>query len=146
MSAAEPLTHHVLAEISEDGMSGTVSISPNVLAEIIELASAGAEGLVRFVSPGRNRGKSLPIGEAAHQDLKGGDWYQRSGIRVRLDNATVDAELSIDIHHGANVPALADELKRRISEAVDRMLGLRTGVIAIHIRTISPPASGSEGQ
>jgi len=146
MSTPEPLKHHVLAEISEDGMHGTISISPNVLAEIIELASAGADGLVKFVSPGRNRGKTLPIGDDTQQELKGGDWFQRSGIRVRLDNATVDAELSVDVQNGANVPALADELKRRISEAVDHMLGLRTGVIAIHVRAISPLASGTEGQ
>jgi uncharacterized alkaline shock family protein YloU len=142
MSTAEPLTHHVLAEISENGMHGTISISPNVLAEIIELASSGTEGLVKFAAPGRNRGKSLPIGDDAQHELKGGDWFQRSGIRVRLDNATVDAELSVDVQHGANVPAMADELKRRISEAVDQMLGLRTGVVAIHVRSISPPASG----
>jgi uncharacterized alkaline shock family protein YloU len=146
MSAAEPDTHHVLAEVSENGMHGTVSISPIVLTEIIELASAGTEGLVKFVSPGRHRGKTLAIGDDAQQELKGGDWFQRSGIRVRLDNATVDAELSVDVQNSANVPAMADELKRRISEAVDHMLGLQTGVIAIHVRTISPPASsGIEG-
>ena len=145
MSSAEPLKHHVLAEISEDGMRGTISISPNVLAEIIELASAGTEGLVKFVSPGRHRGKTLPISDEAQQEFKSGDWFQRSGIRVRLDNATVDAELSVDVQNGAIVPAMAEELKRRISEAVDHMLGLRTGVIAIHVRTISPPMSGTEG-
>ena len=145
MTAAGPLEHHVLAEVAENGMRGTISVAPNVLAEIIQLASAGAEGLVRFVAPGRGRSRSLPIRDEDQTESKGGDWYSRGGIRVRLDNATVDADLSIEVLQGANIPVLAEELKRRISEAVDRMLGLRTGTIAIHVRSIAPGAGQSGG-
>ena len=146
MTAAEQLEHHVLAEVSEDGMRGTISVAPNVLAEIIELASAGTEGLVRFVAPGRGRTRSLPIQDEEQAETKGGGWYSRSGIRVSLENATVDADLSIEVQHGANVPALAEELKRRINEAVDRMLGLRTGAIAIHVRSIASGSGESGGR
>lgn len=146
MTATESLDHHVLAEVSEDGMRGTISVAPNVLAEIIELASAGTNGLVRFVAPGRGRTRSLPIQEVEPVQTKGADWYSRSGVRVRLDNGTVDADLSIEVQQGANVPALAEDLKRRISEAIDRMLGLRTGMIAVHVRSIVPGARGSGGR
>jgi len=146
MTAVEHLDHYVLAEVSEDGMRGTISVSPNVLAEIIELASAGTEGLVRFLTPGRGRSRSLPILEKDQAETKGGNWHARSGIRVRLDNATVDADLSIEVQHGANVPVLAEELKRRISEAIDRMLGLKSGAIAVHVRAIAPSAGGSGGR
>jgi len=146
MTATESFDHHVLAEVSEDGMRGTISVAPNVLAEIIELASAGTDGLVRFVAPGRGRARSLPIQEEEQVETKGADWYSRSGIRVRLDNGTVDADLSIEVQQGVNVPALAEELKRRISGAIDRMLGLKTGTIAVHVRSIVPGATGTGGR
>ena len=145
MTAAEPFDHHVLAEVSEDGLRGTISVAPNVLAEIIELASVGTDGLVRFVAPGRGRSRSLPIQDLEQGETKGGDWYSRSGIRVRLEHAIVDADLSIEVQQGASVPALAEELKRRISEAIDRMLGLKTGTIAVHVRSIAQGESGSGG-
>ena len=75
MTAGEPFDHHVLAEVSEDGLRGTISVAPNVLAEIIELASAGTDGLVRFVAPGRGRSRSLPIQDLEQGETKGGDWY-----------------------------------------------------------------------
>jgi uncharacterized alkaline shock family protein YloU len=143
MTAAEQFDHYVLVEVSEDGMQGTISVAPNVLADIIELASAGTEGLVRFVAPGRGRARSLPIREADEAGPGTGDWYARNGIRVRLENATIDADLTIQVQHGANVPILAEELKQRISEAVDRTLGLRTDTIAVHVRSIAPVASES---
>ena len=146
MTAAEQFDHHVLVEISEDGMQGTISGAPNVLVDIIELASAGTEGLVGFIAPGRGRARSLPIHEADEAEPGAGDWYARNGIRVRLENATIDADLTIQVQHGANVPILAEELKRRISEAVDRMLGLKTGTVAVHVRSIVPGASESGGR
>jgi uncharacterized alkaline shock family protein YloU len=146
MTAAEQSDHHVLVEVSEDGMRGTITVAPNVLADIIELASAGTEGLIRFVAPGRGRARSLPIHEGDEAESRSGEWYARNGIRVRLENATIDADLSIEVQHGANVPVLAEELKRRISDAVDRMLGLKTGAIAVHVRSIAPGASDSGGR
>ena len=114
MTASEQFDHHVLAEVSDDGTHGTISVAPNVLAEIVELASAGTDGLVRFVAPGRGRDRALPIRDEEQIEPKSGDWYSRSGIRVRLDSATVDADLSIEVQQGANLPALAEELKQRI--------------------------------
>ena len=117
MTATEQFDHLVLVEISEDGIQGTISVAPNVLVDIIELASAGTEGFVRFVAPGRGRALSLPIHEADEAEPGAGDWYARNGVRVRLENATINADLTIQVQHGANVPILAEELKRRMELA-----------------------------
>jgi uncharacterized alkaline shock family protein YloU len=143
--STEPNDHYMLAEVTEDGVHGTISVSPNVLVDIIELATRGTDGFVRFVSPGHGRSRWLPVSDEEQTNSREGSWYSRSGIRVRLEDGAIDADLSVEARHGVNVPALGDELKRRIDEAIDRMLGLRTGTISVHVRAIADAGNGSGG-
>ena len=140
MRAASVGTQHILAEIAEEGIRGTISVVPDVLADIVELASAGIDGLVGFVAPQRGRSIALMLRES-ERDAGEGNWFARKGIRVRLEDSVVDVDLTVVLWRGVNVPNLADELKVRISEAIDRMLGLQTGMIAVHVRAISDPDS-----
>jgi uncharacterized alkaline shock family protein YloU len=77
----------------------------------------------------------------SERDTGEGNWFARKGTRVRLEDSVVDVDLTVVLSRGVNVPNLADELKVRISEAIDRMLGLQTGMIAVHVRAISDPDS-----
>ena len=146
MTAAEQLDHHVLAEVSEDGMRGTISVAPNVLAEIIELASAGTEGssdswrpavaaVDRFRSWKRIRRRpGVETGTRAAESAS--VWTTRPSMPISRSRSSTAPMFR----------CLAEELKRRISEAIDRMLGLKTGAIAVHVRAIAPSAGGSGGR
>jgi uncharacterized alkaline shock family protein YloU len=123
---------HVLTELEEDGVRGTVTIAPAVLVEIIEGATLPIDGVLKIVNPRRGARKSHAItGESGADDS--GHWHSRRGIRVRIRENTVDAEVSVALRMNASIPDIAQGIQERVAQTVERMLGMQTGPIAVHV-------------
>lgn len=137
MSVSAPGSH-LLAELEEDGVRGTISIAPSVLVEIVESIATEVAGVTGIVKPKRGVGRRThPIIEGSGANA-GGGWHSQRGIRVRIADGTVEASLSVSVRAGTQLPRVAQEMHERIAAAVERMLGMKTGPIDVHVVEIIP--------
>jgi uncharacterized alkaline shock family protein YloU len=129
---------HVLAELVEDGVRGTISLAPNVLVDILEVTAESVDGVTGVLKGRRSATRrTYPIGETIEAGASG-QWYSSRGIRVQVADGIVQAELSVAVRSGATIPDIAREIQDRVAVAIEKMLGLRTGPIAIHVIEIQP--------
>jgi uncharacterized alkaline shock family protein YloU len=129
---------HVLAELVENGVRGTISLAPGVLVDILEVTAESVDGVTGVVKGRRSAGKrSYPIAETTGTDASG-NWYSSRGIRVQVDDGDVHAELSVAVRAGTSIPDVARQIQDRVADSIEMMLGLRTGPIAIHVIEIQP--------
>ncbi len=140
MTAGLPSTteSHVLAEIDEDGVLGIVTIAPRVLIEIIEMTALDVPGVVKVTSGRRSANRRiLPI-RSPELAIESGNWHSERGISVRISDDTVDASVSLSVRSGTNVPDLAEQVQARVAIAIEKMLGMKTGPISVHIIEFTP--------
>lgn len=136
-------SQHLLAEVDDDGVCGTITVDPNLLIKVIELTAASIDGISGIVPKGKSSGRihSIVEGTAARAT---GSWHEQRGIRVNLLDGELDAELTISVETGVSIPDLARAIQTRLRAAVERLLGFTVGSLAIHVTDIVSPADGNE--
>lgn len=120
MSEQEPTANAPLAS-----SSGRVLIAPAVLAQIVERSTLGVPGVVAMCSRhprfDRLRGRALRESQPP------------SGVHVRVDDDTVNAEIAIVARADANIFDLGRRIQREVSEALTHMVGMAVGEINVYV-------------
>lgn len=135
---------HVLSEIDDDGVCGTITVDPNVLIEVIQLTAGSIVGVAGIDSRGRRPGRLHSIVEG---NVPGaiGSWHERRGSRVSLVDGELNAQLTITVESAISVPDVAREIQTRPQATVERLLGFTVGSLSIHVTGIvSTSESGQD--
>ncbi len=122
----------ILDTVDDADARGTITFSPEVLVDMIELSAENVPGLVEFATRHRAGKRSLEI-LAADPTADAGKPYERRGIRVRMGDDVIDADLAVVVEAGTGVPRLGRELQERVAVAVGRMLGMRVGEVNVRV-------------
>ena len=134
-----------LDTVNDVDARGTITFSPDVLVDMIELSVENAPGLVKFASRHRAGKRALEI-QAAEPVEPAGKPYERRGIQVRMADGVIDANLAVVVEAGTAVPRLGRDLQSRVVIAVGRMLGMRVGEVnirVVEVREGRPAADGA---
>lgn len=101
---------------------GRVTISPAVLARIVERAALGVPG-VAALSPRHPR----------FDRLRGGSGLLPGGVRVGVSGETVSADIAIVATSGTNILELGQRIQHEVGEALKRMVGMEPGAINVYV-------------
>lgn len=127
----------LLDTVNDVDARGTITFSPDVLVDMIELSADGVPGLVRFAGRHRAGKRSLEI-QAAEPAEAARKPYEKRGIRVRMTDDVIDADLAVVVEAGTPVPRLGHDLQGRVAVAVGRMLGMRVGEVNVRVVEVRP--------
>lgn len=122
----------LLDTVDDVDVRGTITFSPDVLVDMIELSAEGVPGLVRFAARHRAGRRALEI-QGAGAVQPAGKPYERRGVRVRMTDHVIEADLAVVVEAGTSVPHLGHELQQRVAVAVERMLGMRVGEVNVRV-------------
>lgn len=136
-----PADARLLDTVDDVDARGAITYSPDVLVDMIELSAEDIPGLVRFAARHRAGKPSLEI---QHADAVGaaGKPFEKRGIRVRMTDAVIEADLAVVIESGTSVPQLGHELQARVAVAVERMLGMRVGEVNVRVVEVRHETGG----
>lgn len=118
---------------------GAVTISPDVLFELIELTLRDTEGLAGLAR-GRKKARQPvfpPVADTADAP-RSGKTFERDGVRVRIDGDKIDADVWIAVRSGANVPLLGQAIQEKVGVVVERMLGMTATEVNVHVVDVQP--------
>lgn len=101
---------------------GRVTISPAVLARIVERTALGVPG-VAALSPRHPR----------FDRLRGGSGLLPGGVRVGVSGETVSADIAIVATSGTNILELGQRIQHEVGEALKRMVGMEPGAINVYV-------------
>lgn len=129
---------HILAELVENGVPGTLSLAPDVLVDILEVTARSVDGVTGVMQGRRAASKRThPLGSTRELHPPG-QWYRSRGVQVQVVDGKVYAELSVVVRSGTSVPEVARLVQDRVAASIEKMLGLKTGPIAVHVVQIEP--------
>jgi uncharacterized alkaline shock family protein YloU len=112
---------------------GTVTISPEAIAQIVGRVAAECYGVVgmslRAPGPPRDRvTRLLPRGR------------QLRGIVVRNEEGAVALELYVVVAYGLNLAEVAGTVRSRVTYEVERLTALRVASVDVHIQDVKRSA------
>ncbi len=122
-----------------DRVRGTVRIAPAVLLEMIEMTVLRVEG-VAGCEPWRRADRR---GDGPHDERlaeRADRTYEAGGVRVRLLDDHIEAEVSVSLGPGAAITPVSQALRRDIGVAVNQMLGLSVTSVNVFVAGIIDPA------
>ncbi|ABP67372.1 Asp23/Gls24 family envelope stress response protein [Caldicellulosiruptor changbaiensis] len=102
---------------------GKIEITNDCIATIIGLSSMESYGVVGMAS------KSVTDGIV---NLLGRENLQK-GIKVIAENGVVNADIHIIVEYGTRIPVIAENIKERVSYAIEKYTGLKPGNINIYV-------------
>ncbi len=105
---------------------GTIVIDNEVIARIAGLASMDCYGIVGMAS------KNMTDGIV--QLLKGENITK--GVKLHIDNASIDIDLHIIVEYGTNISAIADTLIGTVKYKVEDFTGLDINAVNIFVEGV----------
>jgi uncharacterized alkaline shock family protein YloU len=105
---------------------GGVTISDSVVAKVAHKAISGIEGI--HALGGGSRALAGLIGD------KGSP-----GISVHLRDDSVDIDITMSIHFGASVPAVAEACRKAVTEQVESTTGLKVRAVNVLVTDVVFP-------
>jgi uncharacterized alkaline shock family protein YloU len=90
-------------------------VTRNVVVEMVRLAVEEVPGVLRL-------GRGGPAWRA---------WLDGSPVDVRMLGATTDVHVTLIARPGHALPALTGQVRSAIAAAVERLLGLETGIVTV---------------
>jgi len=104
---------------------GVTRVANEVVASIAALAALQVDGVSAMYQP---------AGQQIDRILR--RVYAHRGVRVELLADALHLDLWIVIEAGGSVPVIGGEVQRRVSDAVDRMLGLRVAEVNVFVSEV----------
>ena len=129
----------ILDTVNDIDARGTITFSPEVLVDMIELSAENVPGLVKFAGRHRASKRALVV-QSAEAGEAAGKPFEKRGIRVRIADDRIEADLAVVVEAGTSVPHLGHELQGRVAVAVERMLGMRVGEVNVRVVEVRPGA------
>lgn len=105
---------------------GKTTIAPNVLLTIARLTTLNVKGV--------NQMCQLPGGVNRVFDRG----YEE-GVRIRIEENQVFADLYVILDHDVNVRAVSRNIQSDVSRSISEMVGMEVGRINVHIEDIHYP-------
>ncbi|MEZ0535840.1 Asp23/Gls24 family envelope stress response protein [Caldicellulosiruptoraceae bacterium PP1] len=102
---------------------GKIEISNECIAKIIGISSMENYGVVGMAS------KSMTDGIV---NLLGMENLQR-GIKVTSNEGFINADIHIVVEYGTRIPVIAENIKERVTFAIEKLTGLKAGQINVFI-------------
>ncbi|MBO6053132.1 MAG: Asp23/Gls24 family envelope stress response protein [Clostridia bacterium] len=126
-SAAEPVSA-VPGAYEVDGVPvGSIRILDGAITTIVKRTVLGIEGVARL------SGSSL-IDDFA--DLVRSKRMQERSIQIEHDGDDVTVSVAVNPYFGYKFPALIDEIKTKVTQAVSDMAGIQVSAVRVDIRGI----------
>jgi uncharacterized alkaline shock family protein YloU len=126
-SAAEPVSA-VPGAYEVDGVPvGSIRILDGAITTIVKRTVLGIEGVARL------SGSSL-IDDFA--DLVRSKRMQERSIQIEHDGDEVTVSVAVNPYFGYKFPALIDEIKTKVTQAVSDMAGIKVSAVRVDIRGI----------
>lgn len=102
---------------------GKTTIAPDVLVTIARLTTLSVAGVSHLsVGPGE-----------VNRLFKKGD---QQGVRINVENNTVNADLYVVMKHDVNVRDVARNIQSQVARAISEMVGMEVGKVNVHIEDI----------
>jgi len=97
-------------------MSGPeLTVSRSVVVQMVRLAVEEVPGVLRV-------GRGGPAWRA---------WLGGTPVEVKLQSGTTDVHVTLIARPGHALPALTDQVGSAVAAAVERLLGLETGIVTV---------------
>jgi len=106
---------------------GTIRILDGAITTIVKRTVLGIEGVARL------SGSSI-IDDFA--DLVRSKRMQERSIQIDHDGQDISVSVAVNPYFGYKFPALIDEIKRKVTEAVAEMAGIQVTSVRVDIRGI----------
>ncbi len=103
---------------------GRITISPEVVAQIVGRAAAEGYGVVGMTPRGR-------VGRLLARDSL------TQGIGVRESGGALTIDVHVVVEYGLNLAEVAATLRARVGYEVERLTGLRVAAVEVHIEDVS---------
>lgn len=123
----------------ETTAKGTVRIAPVVLIELIELTVRDITGVTGFQNPHRME-RILPRAHEVSTGPNEGRVIEAGGVSVHLDGDQINADVAITVDRDTGMAEISRVIRRQVSIAVNRMLGLDVHSVNVYIAGVRPYA------
>ena len=100
---------------------GTITIAPEVVAQIASRAALESYGVVGMSARGR-------VGRLLARDRSG------HGVTVGRSDAGITIDLYVTVEYGLNLAEVAAGLRSRVAYDVERLTGLDVAAVEVHIQ------------
>lgn len=101
---------------------GEVMIADDVIATIAGLAATEVEG----VSAMQGNVTNELVGKLGMKNLT-------KGVHIKLTEAGVAVELSVQMRYGYSIPKTCKSIQEKVKAAIENMVGLTVEVVNVHI-------------
>lgn len=101
---------------------GEVMIADDVIATIAGLAATEVEG----VSSMQGNVTNELVGKLGMKNLT-------KGVRIKVTEAGVRVDLSIQMRYGYSIPKTCKAIQEKVKAAIENMVGLSVEVVNVHI-------------
>ena len=101
---------------------GEVMIADDVIATIAGLAATEVEG----VSAMQGNVTNELVGKLGMKNLT-------KGVRIKVTEAGVAVELSVQMRYGYSIPKTCKAVQEKVKAAIENMVGLSVEVVNVHI-------------
>lgn len=115
---------------------GTISIQESALSTIVKRTASEIEGISRLA------GSSL-IDSLA--ELVGSRKIQDRAITVTYtEQSSVSIRIAIVVFFGVKIPEIVETIRTRVSDAIEKMTGLKVSSVIVDIRDMEMPAPAAD--
>lgn len=101
---------------------GSLHIADEVLALIAGIAATEVEGVIKMSGNITNE----LVSKLGVKNLS-------KGVKVEVENDTVDVELSLVLKYGISIPKTSAEVQQKVKSAIETMTGLNVAGVNIRI-------------
>ncbi len=106
--------------------NGNINISNDVVAIIASIAATGIDGVVGMAG-------SISGGFAEFLGKKN----LSKGVKVNIEENTVELDLAIVVEYGAKIPDVAWEIQDKVKSEVEAMTGLDVTAVNVSVEGVS---------
>jgi len=108
---------------------GNLKIEHEVLSAIAATAAGKVSGVTRII-PGLIGGIAELFGRSAPQH----------SVKVKVREAGIFIELSVEVAYGSDIPQLAWEVQKTVKEAIEAMTGMKVVKVDVEVRNLKTEA------
>lgn len=103
-------------------VAGSTTIAPEVIETIIRMTA--------METPGIN---SVPVSSS------------RPAVRISVDAQTVNADVYVILDYNQNILDIGKKLQENFSRAISETIGMKPGLLNVHVVDFEPPTMADKG-